>query len=128
MTSTIRTVRRYGHLEVSTCIVAMDPQASSPWQRDDGKPEVCDRLHNLSKLEKIDRLGNVAIRMQIIGFRHVPCILGGGQHYHRNVPEFWICFDLLQDLSPAFFGEVQIEQDEVRTRGVGIGAFAMQEC
>ena len=101
MTSTIREVRRYGHLEVSICIGARDPHASSTWQRDDGKPEVGDRLHNRSELEKIDRLGGVAVRMQIVGFRHVPSILRGSQH-HRNISEFWIYFDLRQDLAPTW--------------------------
>src|SRR5690242_17828200 len=105
MTNAIRAVRRYRHLEVSTCSMrsplslgwyGMALQTSLPWQRDDGKPEVRDGLHNLSELEKIDRLGDVAVRMQIIGFRHVPGILGGGQHHHRNVFECWISFDLRQ--------------------------------
>src|SRR6266567_106832 len=137
MSNTIRAVRRYGHLEVSTCITrsplgpgwyGMAPQASSPWQRDDDKPEVGNGLHHLSELEKIDWLGDVAVRMRIVGFRHVPGILRGGQHHHRNVFECRISFNLFQDLLPTFFGEVQIEQDKVRTRGMGIRPFAMQKC
>src|SRR5262249_39036581 len=109
MTKVSRAVRGYWPLEGSTCIISsplagMDLQVLSLWQPDDSKPEVGDRLHNFGELEEIDRLGDVAVRMQIIGSRHVPGILGRRQHHHGNVSEVWIGFDLCQDLPPALFG------------------------
>lgn len=47
----------------------------SPWQRDDGKPEVFNRLHNLSEVLKIYGLDDVAVGMETIDLQKVLLVL-----------------------------------------------------
>src|SRR3954454_13601306 len=41
------------------------------WKRNDGQPERVDRLHHHDELLQVDRLGHVAVGVQVVGAQHI---------------------------------------------------------
>src|SRR5258708_39196460 len=97
------------------------------WQFYSRQPEMLDRVHYLEKLFQADRLGNITIRIKVIGIRHVCVRLGGREDDDWNAAEALIAFDFREDLPSIFAGKVQVEQDEIRALNFGEAAFAPKE-
>ena len=80
--------------------------SSTVWQRHHSKPEVLYRLHHLDELLKIDRLDDVAVGVEPIGFEDVFLGLRGRQNHHGNRAQVDIGFDLCQYFTSVFSGEI----------------------
>ena len=83
-----------------------------------------DRGHELMR---VDRLGDVGVRVQLVT---APDVLLGrrrGQHHDRDPGQIRIGFDLCQDLAAVVLGQIQIEQDQIRPRRVSEGGSPVQE-
>ena len=77
-------------------------------------------LHHLHELLEIHRLGDVAVGVQVVGLEDVLLGLGGGQDHHRDAPQLGVGLDLRQHLAAVLAGQVQVQQDQVGPRGVGV--------
>ena len=65
--------------------------------------------------------------MQVIGLQDILFILRGGQHHHRDTSQPRIVLNLRQDLAAVLFGEVEVEQNQIRTRAISVLALLPQE-
>src|SRR6266498_4966476 len=92
-----------------------------------GEPEVLDRLHHGEEVIEIERLRYEAVRVQLVRARDVGLGSGGSEDDDRYAAQVGVAFELLQDLSPVLLREVEVEQDEIRPRTLGVLAFAAQE-
>src|SRR5258706_14108119 len=96
-------------------------------QLDDGEPEILDHLYDPDELLEIDRLGDVAVRVQVVGAQNVALGRRGREHDHRDLFEIVVSLDLLQHFAAVLFRQVQVEQDQVRLESVGVFAFAPEK-
>ena len=72
-------------------------------------------------------LAEVAVGLQLIAFHDVRFRLGRGQDDRRDRLQAVISLDVGQNLAAVHPGEIQVQQDQVRTRGIGVGAFVPQK-
>src|SRR5205085_5703245 len=96
-------------------------------QRDHGEPEDVDRLHHHDEFLKVDGLGHIAVRMQVVRPQHVLFGLGGGEHDHRDALEAVVGLDVLEHLAAVLLRQVEVEQDDVRARRVRVLAAAVEK-
>src|SRR5258706_555245 len=96
-------------------------------ERDHGEPEDVDRLDHHDEFLEIDGLGHVAVGVQVIGAQHVLFRLGGGEDHDRDALQCLVGLDFLQHFAAVLLRQVEVEQDDVRTRRVGVLAAAVQE-
>src|SRR5207245_718379 len=107
-----------------------EPPPSLPlvwWQLDDGQPEVLDRLHHGKELVDIDRLVDVAIRVQVIGLDNVGLGVRRRQHYDRDPSQVGISLDLGKHLAAVLAGQIEVEEDQVRAHRVDVFALPPQK-
>ena len=88
-------------------------------QPDHLNEEFVDLLDGLHELVQVNGFGDVGIRVQLVALEDVFLRRGGGEHDDRDARQVGIGLDLLQQLTPVVFGQVQVEQDEVGPRRVG---------
>src|ERR1700722_757477 len=96
-------------------------------QRHHRQPEALDGAHDGDELLEIDRLGDVAIGVQLVALDDVVLGFRGGEHHHRNDAQPRIGFHLAQHLAAVLARQVEIEKDQVGRRGVGMNALALEE-
>src|SRR4051794_39206581 len=99
----------------------------APGQLDDGEPEVLDRADHGDELIELDRLGDIAVGVQVVGAEDVLLGLRGRQDHDRDAAEGRLRLDLLQHLAAVLLREVQVQQDQVGPGGVGVAARLPQE-
>src|SRR5947207_1377965 len=96
-------------------------------QRHDGEPEDIDRAHHHDELLEVDRLGHIAVGVQVVGAQHVFFRLRGGEHHHGNALQRLVGLDVLQHLAAVLLRQVEVEQDDVRARRVRVLAAAVEK-
>ncbi len=69
----------------------------------------------------------VAVGLQLIAFDHIRFRLGRSQDHGRDGFEAWIVLDISQNFASVHFGQVQVEQDQVGTRGIEVAPLPLQE-
>jgi hypothetical protein len=94
---------------------------------DHGEPEAVDRLHHDDELVEVDGLGDVAVGVQVVALQHVLFRLGGGEDHHRDLAQVVVALDLREHLAPVLLRQVQVEQDDVGARRLGVLALALEE-
>ena len=77
------------------------------------KPEVFDGPDYRHKLLEVYRLRDIAVSVKIIGLRKVLFGVGCGQNHHRNAAQIRVVLYLFKNLTAAFTGQIQIEQDKI---------------
>src|SRR6266852_8459462 len=97
------------------------------WQLDNGQPEVLDRLHHGEELVDIDRLVDVAIRVQVIRLDDVGLGVRRRQHHDRNPSQVGIFLDLGKHLAAVLAGQIEVEEDQVRAHRVDVFALPPQK-
>ena len=82
-----------------------------------------------SRLEFVEAHGLVEIRvgLELIACQDVVLRLGGGEDDRRDGLEVVVALDLGEDLAAIHPGQVEIEQDEIRARGIRLAVFLPQE-
>src|SRR4029079_17646374 len=88
----------------------------------DGQPEVFDGAHYRDELLQVHGLADVAVGVEVVAGQDVLVGRGGGQDHHRDALQGRIRLDLRQHLAAVFFGQVEVEQDQVGDRGLGVAA------
>ena len=79
------------------------------------EPEIIDALHEDFERVQLHGFGEVAICVELIGFRDVCLRVGSGQDHRWDRFQAVVTLDLSQDLATIDFRKVQVQQDEVRT-------------
>ena len=100
---------------------------SLPGEAGHGHPEILDGSDDVEELGQVDRLGDVAVGTKAVGPADVFLRLRRGQDDHRNSLEGLIGLDFRQHLSPVFARQVQIQQDQIGSRAVGVLALSSEE-
>ena len=85
----------------------------------DGEPEVLDGLHHLHELPQVDRLSDIAVGVQPVGFENIFFPGGQRQYYDGNELEVVIGLDLRQYLAAILLRQVEVEQDQIGPRRRG---------
>src|SRR5580658_3025902 len=83
-------------------------------QSDGGQPEFVEALQQFLECIQRYRLGQVAIRLQLVALGHIRLCLRSGQDHDRNGLQFVILLDLRQHLRPIHSRHIQVQQDHVR--------------
>ena len=52
---------------------------------------------------------------------------GGRQNHHTNILQRLIAVDLCQQFQAVFFRQIQIEEDEIRSRCIGVFSFLLEK-
>src|SRR5204862_2871185 len=91
------------------------------------KPKMLDGSHYVHKLIQIHWFRDVAVSVEVVCLSQVLFSIGCSKHHHRYAAQIGIGFDLLEHLTPVLAGEIQIEQNEIRARRVGVPAPPCQE-
>jgi len=97
------------------------------WQLDLRQPEIVDAAHEALERLQPHGLGEVAVRLQLIALHDVRFRLGRGQDDGGDRLQVVIALDVRQDLAAIHSGKIQIQQDEVRPRGIAMWPLAPQE-
>ena len=84
-------------------------------------------MDNVEKIVKVNRLADETIGMQVITFHDIGLCVGSSQNHDGDASEFRVAFDLLQHFSSVPFGEVEVEQNEVRPWFAGVRPLVFQE-
>src|SRR5713226_1198098 len=103
----------------STRTIGSSITAGSLRQLHDGQPEVLDRLDHGNQLLDIQRLGDVAVGVEVVSAGDVCLCLGGGQDDDGNPTEIHVPLDLRQDFAAVLARHVEVEQDEIGPGGAG---------
>ena len=84
-------------------------------------------LTTLSNCCQVDRLGQIALDVKVLGLEDVLVRAGTGQHddWHRG--QALIGPDVDQYLAAAFLGQIQVQQDQVGLRGAAVVTLAVEE-
>jgi len=99
----------------------------SEWRQVDQQPIKAGALYRLAKLLKVHRLLDLAIGAEVITVIDVGTGLRAGKDHDRDAGEFWIFLDLGEHITAMFAGKVQIENDQVRPRLIGMNSLAVQQ-
>ncbi len=100
---------------------------SSGWQLNDAEPEMLDRLHHFDELIQIDRLGDIAVHVEVVGGENVLLIVGTGHNHHRDASQVGVLLDLGEYLPAILARQVEVEQNEVRSMGRRMASFPPEE-
>ena len=84
------------------------------------EPEVVDPLHHPDELLHVHRLGDVRIGVQIVAPQTSRLGVGGRQHDHRDRAQRGVGLDLAQQLAAVHARKVEVQQDQVGSRGVRV--------
>ena len=87
-------------------------------QLDHRKPEVLDLFDDFCELLEVDRLGNVAVRVQVVHVDDVLVRIRSRQHHDGNRTEIGVLLDFRKDFAAVLARHVEIEQDQVRPRRI----------
>src|SRR6202163_3004090 len=90
-------------------------------------PEIIDALHEDFERVQLHGFGEVAICVELIGFRDVCFRVGSGEDHCWDRFQAVVTLDLSQDLATIDFRKVQVQQDDVRPRGVSLRPLAPQK-
>ena len=77
--------------------------------------------------DRADRLPDVAVRVKVVGLPHVRVGVRAGEHDDGNPPQRLIGLDLLEQLPSVLARKIQVQQDEVDGRSVGVAVAPEQE-
>ena len=91
------------------------------------QPEVVDGADQRQELIEVDRLGDVAVGVEVVALDDVLLRRRAGQDHHRDAPQRGICLDLREYLVSGFPGEIQVEQNQIGPRRTSEAAFAPQK-
>jgi hypothetical protein len=83
------------------------------------KPELVDRPDDGRDLAQVDGLRHVRIGVPVVALYHVLLRLRAREDDDRNAAQIGVGLDLFQQFVAAFSGQVEVEQDQVRTRPIG---------
>ena len=89
-------------------------------QLDLGQPEIVDALHQALERVELHRLAEVAVRLELVALDDVRLRLRGGQDDRRNRLQALVLLDVRQHLAAVHLGQVEVQQDEIRARRVGV--------
>ena len=92
-----------------------------------GKPEIFNGSDRLNEGVESDGLGDKGVGVQFVAFNNIFLGAGSSQYQHWDEPEIFICFDFRQHFAAILFGQIQIEQDKLRTRCIEIRGLSAQE-
>src|SRR5271166_161764 len=80
----------------------------------DEQPVHAELADNILELSEVDGFLDMAVRSEPITADHVSFLFGGGEHDHRNGSRAYVAFHFFQHLQAVYFGEFEIEQNQVR--------------
>src|SRR5712692_2588038 len=83
------------------------------------QPEVLDGLDDRDELLDIQRLRDVGVGLEVVGPGDIGLRPGGAQDHDRNPAEILVSLDLCQDFAAVLARQVEVEQDEIGSAGVG---------
>src|SRR6202042_3056281 len=98
------------------------------WQFCLGQPEGVDASHQAVECVPLRRLSKIAIRLKLIADHDIRLVIGRRQDDGRNYLQALILFDQSQNLSTIHFGQVEIEQNEIRARRICVDTLAPQKA
>src|SRR5713226_4611655 len=98
-----------------------------PGQLDLDQPEIIDALHQALEGVQLHRLAEVAVRLELIAFQNIRLRFGGSQDHYGDRFQALIILDVSQNLAAIHFGQVEIQQDKIWTRGMGVGSLLPQK-
>ena len=97
------------------------------WEHDNGQPEELDGADDGQELLKVDRFGDVAVGVEVVAPQDVLFGAGIGDDNHRDAFEVIVIFDFGEDFAAVFSRQIEVEEDDVRPRGIGPGSLAPEE-
>jgi hypothetical protein len=89
--------------------------------------EFVDLADGLEVLVEVDGLGDVGVGVQFVAAQDVLLGRRGGEHHDGNVVQGGVGFQYFEDLPAVVFGQVEVEQDEVGSRGVVVLTAAVEK-
>src|SRR5215831_3621181 len=92
----------------------------------DAEPEIVDRSNDILQLLKIERLDDIAIRIELVTLDDIHVGARAGQDHDGNLGQIRRALDLGQHLAPVLARQVQVEQDQVRSDLIAIGRLLPQ--
>src|SRR5215213_3046790 len=93
----------------------------------DRQPEAVDRPDHFDEGVQVDGFADVAVGVQVVALDDVLLGPRRREHHDRDAPEVRVGLDLGQYLAAVLLGQVQVEQDQVRMRGLSVLPLAPQE-
>ena len=82
---------------------------------------------DIYELHKINRFGDIAVRLEPVCLHHVPVVPGSRQYHDRNGAQVGIGFQFRQHLPAVLARQIQVQQDQVGPRGAGVRIPPVQE-
>jgi hypothetical protein len=83
---------------------------------DDREPEVLDVTDDRDELFQIDRFGDVAVGVQVVGPEDVFLGFGSGEYHNGNGFQFGVALDLCEDLAAVLPRQIQVQENEIGAR------------
>lgn len=97
-------------------IVCPEEPPLHAWQTNNLQEELIDLPYRTDELVEVDWLCDIGVGMQLVAAQDVFLRRGSGEHHDRDTREIRVGLHLLQQLAAVVLGQIQIQQDEVRSR------------
>ncbi len=102
-------------------------EAFVAWNGGDIEPEVSGGLDDAKETLQVGSLVEVAVGEAVVGLAHITFGVGGGENSDGNEAQTGVGFNVFEQVFGIALGQVEIQEDKVGARRLGVSALAAEE-